>query len=162
MTEHVVFVVRGIPVPQGSLKPIRSASTGRAIVLPPAKLAEWRQRIALAAGDAMGERPPFAGAISLSLRLAMPGPRGDYGTGRNAERLKPSAPPHHVKRPDLDKLTRAVKDALTGTVYGDDSQVVRLEASKLYADASHAPGRDGGRGVPGVLIEIMVDDGAAP
>ncbi len=40
---------------------------------------------------------------------------------------------------DVDKLVRAIFDAMTGIVYGDDSQVVDVAASKRYADNS-APG----------------------
>lgn len=36
---------------------------------------------------------------------------------------------------DIDKLTRSVLDALTGTVYGDDRQVTRLLVSKAWAPA---------------------------
>jgi Holliday junction resolvase RusA-like endonuclease len=35
-------------------------------------------------------------------------------------------------KPDLDKLSRALLDALTGIVYLDDSQVVYLRVSKRY------------------------------
>jgi len=39
-------------------------------------------------------------------------------------------------RPDLDKLLRALLDALTGVAYADDAQVVELTAQKVYgADA---------------------------
>jgi crossover junction endodeoxyribonuclease RusA len=37
-------------------------------------------------------------------------------------------------RPDLDKLTRSVLDALTGTLIVNDSRVVLIVASKQYAD----------------------------
>lgn len=39
----------------------------------------------------------------------------------------------HSKKPDLDKLVRAVQDALTGIIYKDDGQVCRLTANKNYA-----------------------------
>lgn len=39
---------------------------------------------------------------------------------------------HPTVRPDLDKLVRAVLDALTGLAYKDDSQVVSIQASKTY------------------------------
>jgi Holliday junction resolvase RusA-like endonuclease len=39
----------------------------------------------------------------------------------------------YPKRPDLDKLVRAVLDSLTGVCYEDDSQVIRLRASKVWA-----------------------------
>lgn len=37
-------------------------------------------------------------------------------------------------RPDLDKLIRAVLDALTGIAYVDDGQVVEITASKIYSN----------------------------
>ena len=45
------------------------------------------------------------------------------------------------KRPDLDKLSRSVLDALTYVIFADDSQVVHLRATKDY-------------GAPGVAVEI--------
>jgi Holliday junction resolvase RusA-like endonuclease len=45
----------------------------------------------------------------------------------------------HTKKPDLDKLARATKDALTGVLWGDDAQVVNLLAYKRYADVGEAP-----------------------
>lgn len=43
--------------------------------------------------------------------------------------------PHPVLPPDIDKLVRAVGDALSDArVWGDDSQVVKLVAFKRYAD----------------------------
>ena len=37
-------------------------------------------------------------------------------------------------RPDLDKLDRALLDALTGVAYHDDGQVVALSSRKVYGD----------------------------
>jgi Holliday junction resolvase RusA-like endonuclease len=39
----------------------------------------------------------------------------------------------HVKRPDVDKLARALLDPLTGIVWVDDSQVSFLTVNKVYA-----------------------------
>ncbi|KKN16598.1 hypothetical protein LCGC14_0974380 [marine sediment metagenome] len=49
--------------------------------------------------------------------------KGHYGTGRNANKLKPSAPKFHAQTPDLAKLVRAVEDGMTGIVYRDDKQI---------------------------------------
>ncbi|MCL5421117.1 MAG: RusA family crossover junction endodeoxyribonuclease [Nitrospirae bacterium] len=38
----------------------------------------------------------------------------------------------HVKRPDIDNLAKAVKDALKGIVYADDSQIVEAHLYKQY------------------------------
>lgn len=49
---------------------------------------------------------------------------------------KPKSTPkrviHPTKKPDADKLLRAVLDSLTGIGYEDDSQVVRVTAMKEY------------------------------
>lgn len=39
----------------------------------------------------------------------------------------------HVKRPDVDKLTRALFDPLKGIVWVDDSQVCFCTVNKVYA-----------------------------
>lgn len=43
-------------------------------------------------------------------------------------------------KPDIDKLTRAVLDAMTGVVYEDDAQIVLLIAEKRYSSAVAPPG----------------------
>lgn len=39
-------------------------------------------------------------------------------------------------KPDLDKLTRALLDALIGVAYEDDAQVTQLRIEKLYGEAA--------------------------
>jgi Holliday junction resolvase RusA-like endonuclease len=46
----------------------------------------------------------------------------------------------HCVAPDLDKLGRAVLDALTSVLYADDRQVTELIAGKYYAEVD-APAR---------------------
>jgi Holliday junction resolvase RusA-like endonuclease len=45
----------------------------------------------------------------------------------------------HVKKPDVDKLSRCLLDSLKGVVWTDDSQVIVLSARKYYADAGSMP-----------------------
>jgi Holliday junction resolvase RusA-like endonuclease len=52
---------------------------------------------------------------------------------------------HDTKRPDLDKLIRAILDGITGILIEDDSQVVNITATKQYAQANEQHG---------VLIEL--------
>ncbi|MDI9559696.1 MAG: RusA family crossover junction endodeoxyribonuclease, partial [Pseudomonadota bacterium] len=40
----------------------------------------------------------------------------------------------HTKKPDLDNLLKALKDAMTGIVWHDDAQIVSLSARKDYGD----------------------------
>ena len=126
------FAVPGIPVPQGSmvrakwgvrhsnenLEPWRDTVTAAAIKA--AERAEWVQAL---------------GPVAVSLTFYLPRPKAHYGTGGNAGQLKTSAPHHHAKKPDVDKLARAILDALTvAAVWRDDDQVARLHATKVFAD----------------------------
>jgi crossover junction endodeoxyribonuclease RusA len=109
------FFVAGRPVPQGSLKFIR----GHAIHVRAQDLAVWRANIANAARHALIEMAQEGVEINLIFHLARP---------KTVKRKEP-----HV-RPDIDKLVRAVLDGLTGVAYNDDEQVVKLTASKEYAE----------------------------
>lgn len=42
---------------------------------------------------------------------------------------------YKVTKPDTDKLVRGVLDSLTGVAYYDDSQVVQINAKKIFADS---------------------------
>lgn len=84
----------------------------------------WRTAVADAARKAWGDRPLLLGPIRVSYEFRFHRNEGDYGTGRNARKLKASAVNNQAdKKPDLDKLERAVGDALTSVVFKDDRQV---------------------------------------
>jgi len=61
-------------------------------------------------------------------------PRSHYGSGRNANQLRRSAPSYHTKSPDLDKLLRCFGDALTKIVWHDDKQIYKWLARRNYTD----------------------------
>ena len=77
-------------------------------------------------------RPPLDGPLRLRAVFVFPRPATHFGTGRNAGRLKPSAPVYCRTRPDVDKLLRAIGDAITGVVFRDDARVVDVAAEKHY------------------------------
>lgn len=99
-----------------------------------ASLNSWRRSIAREFGPLVKE--PFEGAVGVSAVFYVCRPKSHFGTGRNAGCLRKSAPAYPVTKRagDLDKLARAVLDALTGVAYRDDSQVIELRLSKLYAE----------------------------
>jgi Holliday junction resolvase RusA-like endonuclease len=84
---------------------------------------------------------PIPSAVAIALTFIMPRPKSHYGTDKNSATLKESArQQQHISKPDLDKLIRCVKDALTSIVWNDDSQVTEVTASKIYESASRGTG----------------------
>jgi Holliday junction resolvase RusA-like endonuclease len=128
--------VLGLPIPQGSKRAFRHATTGRVVLVDAnASLADWRALVSSRAQQAMAGRQPFTRPCKASLGFYLPRPAGHYGTGRNAGTLRPSAPLWPGVKPDLDKLIRAAFDALTvAGVWRDDALCCGLSAWKAYAD----------------------------
>ena len=89
---------------------------------------EWRETVAKVAGAAITE--PLEGSLEVTLVFYFPRPKSHYGTGKNSEVLKPSAPVHHMQKPDVDNVCKSTLDAMNAVVYQDDKQVVRLRAQK--------------------------------
>lgn len=136
----ITFHVSGVPAPQGSktAMPVRKNGklTGKTNLVESSKaLKPWRTLVTHQARCARPkEFTPYAGAVRVEVIFRFPRPKGHYGTGRNGGTLKPSAPEHHITKPDADKLLRAILDGLTvAGIYHDDSQVVEVETSKRYA-----------------------------
>ena len=120
--ERLEFTVNGIPVPQGSKRAFNVGK--RAVVVDTNKvtLKPWRAHVRQAAEAALDGRTGFTEATFLLVDFYLPRPKSVF-------RLRPTV------APDLDKLVRAIGDALTDSgVLKDDSLVVSLRANKYYAD----------------------------
>lgn len=120
--------VNGRPAPQGSK---RHVGAGRMVEASSA-VGPWREAVRAETQRVIdaGAWPLTQGPVIGSLIFRLP---------------RPASLPRKVtmpaKRPDLDKLTRAVLDGLVaGGALGDDGQVVDLCARKLYADDLHPAG----------------------
>ena len=128
---EVEFRVDGKPQPKGSARAVKSKSTGKAILL--------------MGSDAPSARrlKSWAAAVAWSARAAW---RGDPADGAVEVRLRFLMPKAPTIPPDIDKLERAILDALTGIVYVDDAQVVAIDSKK-----------DGPSKSPGVTIVIRAE-----
>jgi len=121
----VHFTVWGDPKPQGSMRHI---GKGRMIHKP--EMLDWRFQVTNASFKAMDARLPLEGPVAVDLHFTVPRPK-----------TLPRKVIWPIKRPDIDKLARAVLDGLVyGGVLGDDSQVVTLIAHKHYATPEALPG----------------------
>lgn len=130
----VTFHVNGLAAPAGSKRGFHNPRTGRVIITDDSKRSKpWQAAVRDAAVEAMSGGL-FVGPLELVVTFTVPRPKGHYGSGRNAERLLPSAPPFPAVKPDVTKLVRAVEDALTGIVWRDDAQVIAQHASKVYGE----------------------------
>jgi crossover junction endodeoxyribonuclease RusA len=144
VSERFELFVPGRPVPQGSKSAFVSKSTGRPIVVDKdVRLPQWRMKVTAAAiekqaeymqtNPALFEALPFEGGVGITVDFVLERPKWHYGTGKNAGHVKESAPAYPASMPDIDKLLRAILDALTDAqVWKDDGQVVWVQARKLY------------------------------
>jgi crossover junction endodeoxyribonuclease RusA len=128
LNADVAFHVHGTPAPQGS----KTRTAHGYVREDNPRTRPWRNAVAAAAHDAMRGRPPLPGPLHLEVTFLFPRPKGHYRTGRHAGELRDRAPRFCPTRPDLDKLLRAVGDAITGIVVVDDAQLVRVTAWKMY------------------------------
>jgi Holliday junction resolvase RusA-like endonuclease len=139
-TELLRFSVAGTPVPQGSKKAWFNPKTQRTMMTEAqgARLSSWRSHITAAAMQAKadaGLTDKETGPIAIRLTFKTLRGTGHYGSGRNEQQLKPSAPSYPAKAPDYDKLARAINDALTDAgVWVDDGQVVDAHERKVWVD----------------------------
>lgn len=112
-------------------------SVGHGILLETNKrLRPWRSLVTEAA--LATNHPLINHPVSISLTFRFLRPKGHY----NKSGLSPKAPAHLTSRlkGDIDKLSRAILDALTGSLLHDDSQVVQLAAHKRYCTPDEKPG----------------------
>lgn len=125
--------VYGIPIPQGSkvanfhAPGVRDSNDK--------KLRPWRKTVRAQAEDVTRYHDPLTGPVRVWVRFTFTRPPSHYRTGRNAHLLRDASPTYPGRvHGDIDKLTRAIFDALTDAgVWKDDTQVVDVRARKVYA-----------------------------
>ena len=96
------------------------------------KSGDWMRQVRDAAAEAMRGRETFAGPIKLCVHFWFSRPQSHFGAGKNAGKLKSSAPCYFVQSPDIDKLVRCIADGMTGLVYRDDKQICDVYARKEW------------------------------
>ena len=124
--KELYFTAFGTPRPQGSKRHV-----GNGIMIEASDVKPWRKTIANAVFEAWtrsGDERPFTEPVVVWAIFYMPRPK-------SVKRFLPSV------APDLDKLQRALGDALSidSQALLDDALIVKWFASKVYADG-HEPG----------------------
>lgn len=124
----------GLPITQGSKNVTRS---GVMYDVKARELRTWRHTVAHHLLLTHRPRTVLTGPVQVGLWFLLPRPKSHLrADGSKA----PTAPTLPTNKQDLDKLTRAVFDAITEAgVWGDDGQAVMLTASKSYATLTPPP-----------------------
>jgi crossover junction endodeoxyribonuclease RusA len=121
------FTVYGKPQPQGSTKAYMPKGARFPVVTSDnEKLKPWRQQISGTAESIIrsvpgASVPMLHEAVEVRLQFYFDKPKS----------TKKSVI-HKITKPDIDKLERAVFDALTGIAFKDDAQVVKVSKDKLF------------------------------
>jgi len=126
------FEVIGQPSPQGNHRTSRYG----AIYETSKNHKPWRDSVVVAAKAAAircNWRVAPARSIGCVMTFRFQRPEKHYRGGRFAHLLKPNAPRFKATAPDLDKLARAIGDALKAAdVIADDARIAHIEATKVY------------------------------
>lgn len=124
--KRIEFTVYGDPQQQGSMKGfVRGGKVALTSTNP--RLDGWRTLVARQAQDV--SECVLQGPVRVEAFFILPRPKS-----RPQWQIWPTS------APDLDKLVRAVGDALTHIVVRDDSQIVEWIARKSWADEDFKPG----------------------
>ncbi len=133
MPEYPPLWIPGHARPKGSWTPVRSKHGPIKFRHSSSNTAAWCKR-AQELIPALWHGPLIVGPVGLRFRFFLP-------KLKTVIRRYPTG----AREGDLDKLIRALYDAMTGAVYIDDCQVVDSTESKRYTD-----------GEPGV--EVIIHD----
>ena len=128
--KSISLFVPGLPVAQPRARAV--SFRGHARMYNPGTANEWKACVIHAL---RGNAGLFPAGIPLRCDLTfwLPRPKSHFGSGKNAQKLKPSAPTRPTGKPDRDNLDKAVCDAITSAgVWVDDSQVTDGRIRKRY------------------------------
>lgn len=129
MSWPIEFWAPGKPQPQGSKSQDRHGNMFESA----ADLSVWRKAVWAYARQAMRRLPPALATVPMVCEV-------EFVLYRPKNLPKTKATPPAVKKPDSDKLARAIGDAMKGVVYADDSQIVRWLISKRIAEPGEQMG----------------------
>lgn len=123
------IVIDGVPCPKG--RPRFAVRGGFARAYTPAKTRSHEEVIRHAGIEAMNGLEPLTEALRVTISFFMPIPKS---TSKKDRQLMIDGDIQHIKKPDVDNMAKLVCDSLNEVAWVDDSQIVRMVASKHYSD----------------------------
>ena len=127
MHNGIEFFAAGNPRPQGSKRLVRLRNGRTAMIDAGKGLKEWRHAIAK---QASRQKTTWDGDVRVNMLFVFARPKAHFDSKGVLRATAPIRP----RKLDLDKLARAVCDALSGVAYLDDRQVAMLCAERRYVD----------------------------
>lgn len=122
----VSFTVPGQPVAKG-----RSRATKSGMHFTPEKTRRYENQVSAYAAEAMRHMPLIGSPVEIVVDAYMMIP-ASWSIKKKGEciagKIKPAV------RPDLDNILKAVFDGINGVIIVDDGLVVKITASKHYAE----------------------------
>lgn len=132
---HFMVYVPGKAAPQGSKKGF--VINGRAILVDASEGNKAWRKLVTETIKADQDYIRYSGPVNVSLTFWM-------------EKAKSNKTKHMAQKPDIDKLSRSVLDAMTDSeIIEDDSRVIYLTVTKRWAEPDDY--------MPGVLIHVWQD-----
>ena len=133
-TKPLLINVVGKPAPQGSKISTRFGMREASQFVAP-----WRNQVVSACIEQrINEGEVITEPVKVEISFTFFRPKSHYGTGKNAEILKPSAPKFPTSKiiGDIDKLCRSTLDGLSvpsgGMLLEDARLVMQLGAEKFF------------------------------
>lgn len=131
MTFMLQFHIDGDPVPKGRPKFTNRAGFMRTYT--PKQTVEYELLVRQAAKSAMGPTDLLETPVGVYLYIRLPIPKSHSKKRREACLSGLEKP---IKKPDLDNLAKSILDGFNGVIWKDDSQIVSLHVTKVYASAA--------------------------
>jgi Holliday junction resolvase RusA-like endonuclease len=126
---QIMFTVYGEPVAKG--RP-RFAKRGNYVqTYTPVKTKSYEDEVRLLATKAKGSGSTLEGSVSVFIYISFSVPQS-YSKRKREACL--SGETKHTKKPDLDNVAKAIIDGMNGIIFKDDSQIINLNVTKVYAE----------------------------
>lgn len=126
-------IIRIPGIPDVKMRP-RSTKNGR-MYDPNAQAKEASIQKAAISGD----QGVYQGPLFVSFEFVFPRPKSHYGTGKNAAKLKGTAPEYCCNNKDIDNMEKFYADSFNCIAYADDCQIVESTAKKRWAEDGEMP-----------------------
>jgi Holliday junction resolvase RusA-like endonuclease len=132
MRDKITFEVAGKVEAKGRGRVGRVGKGDKAFttVFTPAHTRKYEHLVRHAAGEAMGDRAPFTGAVEVFVHVYLAYPKS-ASKKKITDMVSGFVRP--CTKPDIDNYVKSALDGINNIVVVDDNQVVSLHAHKVFS-----------------------------